>query len=126
MSTIIIFKKPLTRGFGWYISDYQLRKINMQRRDYLAIILIGAGSSWARDPDPEIAVARVSKLIVSDWGSIYKLDGCKTIVNLFDVTGNESVHWGYDGIHGDRENEFPITKIETREVTLGKLRRKVA
>jgi len=87
-------------------------------KDYIAIILIGGGSSWARDPDPERAIARVAKIFKSDWKSLFKLDGVEVRVNLWDVTGNESVHWDDCGMHGDCEADHPITRVETRSVTL--------
>lgn len=87
-------------------------------KDFLAVCLIGAGSSWGRCPDPERAIKNCTEALVSDWGSIYKLDGAEVMVNLFDVTGNDTVRWDVDGIHGDREEEFPIKRIEVRTVKL--------
>lgn len=86
-------------------------------KDYIAIVLIGGGSSWARGPDLEKAVADVLWYLKHDWGSIFNLDGAEVHVNVWDVTGNDVVHWDECGMHGDRE-DCPITKVETRTVTL--------
>ena len=92
-------------------------------KDYIAIVLLGGGSSWSRGPDAEKAIERVLWYVKHDWGSIFKMDGVEVRVNVWDVTGNDQVHWNDCGMHGDREADFPITKVETRAVTLSDKRR---
>jgi hypothetical protein len=67
--------------------------------DYLAIILIGAGSSYARGPDKQDAIDRVAKIAASDWSGLYDLDGKECTVNVFTVTGHEKVWWDDQGVH---------------------------
>lgn len=83
-------------------------------RDYIAIILVGSGSSFARGPDKEDCVARVKKTVVSDWSSLFKLKGSKATVNVVDVTGHDEVWWDDRGVHveGDPEPALPIEKVE--------------
>jgi hypothetical protein len=70
-----------------------------QKKDYLAIILVGAGSSYARGPDRDDCIARVSRMVVADWSSLYDVAGKEATVNVFDVTGHESVWWDSRGVH---------------------------
>lgn len=83
-------------------------------RDYLAIILIGAGSSWARGPNKDDVVARVKRGVVADWSSLFKLKGAEATVNVVDVTGYDEVWWDDRGIHvgGDPEPSLPVERIK--------------
>ena len=94
--------------------------------DYIAIVLLGGGSSWARNSNPEAAISQVTKHLVNDWSRIFNLSGAEVRVNLWDVTGNDSVHWDDEGMHGDKQDEHPITKVETRKVTLPGKRKRAA
>lgn len=94
--------------------------------DFLAVCLIGAGSAWGRAPDLDTAVKRCTEALIMDWGSVYKLDGVEVTINLYEVTGNDSVWWDHQGMHADKEAEHPITKLGLREVTLSDKRRRRA
>ena len=95
-------------------------------KDYLAIILLGGGSSWARGPDAEKAITDVTKQVKSDWGRLFNLEGVEVRVNLWDITGNDVVYWDDCGMHADNQEQFPITKVETRIITLPGKRKVVA
>ena len=86
------------------------------KRSYLAFTTIGAGGSWARDDSPDAAVARLAKIIVSDWGSLYKLDGVEMKAGVYDVTGRD-VRMGYNGVH-DEADGTEIERLELRTIKL--------
>ena len=82
--------------------------------DYLAITLIGAGSSYARGSDIQDVVKRLGKTIVSDWGKLYDVKGKPCEVSLFNITGIDSVFWDGTGVHpSDRPQEClpPMDRI---------------
>ncbi len=95
-------------------------------KDYLAIVLIGGGSSFGRHSDPDEVVSLATEFLVSDWGHLYKLDGVEVKVNLYDVTGNDQVWWDDCGVHSATEAEYPIQTLEMRTVKLPKKRRKAS
>lgn len=82
-------------------------------RDYLAVILVGAGSSWARGPDKADCIARVKKSVVDDWSSLFELRGKEATVNVVDVTGHDEVWWDHQGFHveGNYNPELPIEQV---------------
>jgi hypothetical protein len=61
--------------------------------DYLAVILIGGGSSWGRSPDKEEAI-RGAIRNYRDWDSIYKVSDTDVVVNIIDVKGYDQCSWG--------------------------------
>jgi hypothetical protein len=61
--------------------------------DYLAVILIGAGSSYGRSPDKEEAI-RMALRSVSDWRGMFNVDGVEFGINVVDVSGYSSCSWG--------------------------------
>lgn len=97
-------------------------------RDYLAVALIGAGSSYARGPDLEYCVTRLGKIIVSDWSSLYDVGGKPCSVNLFEVPpGFGRVRWGADGVFAEPEGGgdwLALDRLELREITLPRKRRR--
>lgn len=93
------------------------------RRDFIAIIMVGAGSSYARGPDRDDCIDRVKRMVVADWSSLFDLAGKEAIVNVVDVTGHERVWWDHRGVHveGDPEPTLPIEQVK---VTLPQRRRR--
>lgn len=87
-------------------------------QEFLAVCMIGAGSSWGRASTQDEAVEFCTDSIISDWGSIYKLDGQEVIISCYDITGNDVVRLEYTGLIGDNEEEHPIKFIEHRDVIL--------
>lgn len=94
------------------------------KRDFLAIVLIGAGSSYARGPDLEDCVKRVGRCVVDDWSTLYDVAGKPCDVNLYEVTGHESVFWDGLGVHPSEEPETCLPRLELRKITLPNKRRR--
>jgi hypothetical protein len=72
--------------------------------DYLAVILIGTGSSWGRAPVKEEAVQNAIRNY-RDWGVYYKVADTDVIVNVVDVGGFDVVSWDDRGVYGKRDGE---------------------
>ena len=70
--------------------------------DYLAIIPIGAGSSWGRSPDKEVAIKNAVTAL-KDWTVYYDLSGVEITINVIDVMGYGTVVWDNRGVHGKNE-----------------------
>lgn len=98
-----------------------------EKKDYLAVILIGAGSSYARGPDREDCIARVKKMVVQDWSSLFEVAGKEATVNVVDVTGHEKVWWDHSGFHtnADPAKDAKLD-VEYLNVTLPEKRRERA
>ena len=61
--------------------------------DYLAVILIGGGSSWGRSPDKETAIKRAITAL-RDWTAYYQLSNTEVTINVIDVQGFGDCSWG--------------------------------
>jgi len=83
-------------------------------RDYLAIILVGCGSSYARGSDRQDCIDRVRKIAVSDWKTLFNLKGKEATVNVVDVTGHDDVWWDSRGVHveGQPDLALPIEQVK--------------
>jgi hypothetical protein len=91
-------------------------------RDYLVTCCLGhGGGSWARDKDLERAVKRCRQIVYADWRNLYKLDGEEVLLNLYDVTGQDSIEIGHGFIKGDN-TDAPIQRLGTRLVRMPKSR----
>jgi hypothetical protein len=88
--------------------------------DFLAIIMVGAGSSYARGPDREDCIERVKRTVVSDWQTLFDLGGKEATVNVVDVTGHDEVWWDSRGVHVEGQPELALP-IEQVKVTLPSL-----
>jgi hypothetical protein len=89
------------------------------KKDYIAILLVGAGSSYARGPDKQDCIDRVGKIAVSDWSSLFDLRGKEATVNVVDVTGHEQVWWDARGVHVEGKPDLALP-IEQVKITLPK------
>jgi|GEM_PF-3446542 len=75
----------------------------MSDSDFLAVITINGGSSWARHRIKDKAIANVAKIFRSDWGRLFHLKkGDERTVEVVDVTGYDDICWGYDAEDGRR------------------------
>ena len=82
-------------------------------KDYLAIILIGAGSTFARGTDRDDTARRCVSICASDWGGLYDLAEKDVQVNVFDVTGHDKVWWDSRGLwSGETQLDVP-KEVET-------------
>ena len=95
------------------------------KKDFLAIMMIGAGSSYARGPDRQDTIDRCAKIAVSDWGSLYDMSGKETTINVVDVTGYEKIWWDSRGVHtAEDPKDDAVLPVEQVKVTLHKHRRR--
>lgn len=99
-------------------------------RDYLAVILIGSGSSWGRSPDKEDAIKRALRAY-RDWDSLFDIYDKDVLINVVNVAGYSDCRWGgYPGgwMYGKNEAtgaDEPIKrKIEHVTRRMEKRRRK--
>jgi hypothetical protein len=112
-----IIVTPRGRGLcAWFFEIVEV-KMTKEKRDYLAIILVGSGSSYARGPDKQDCINRVRRTVVSDWSSLFKLKGQQATVNVVDVTGHESIYWDDRGVHVEGKEDVALP-IEQVKVTL--------
>jgi hypothetical protein len=86
--------------------------------DYLAIAIIGAGSSYARDPNKEAAIARCKKIVEQDWASMFDLHNKPCKINVYDVTGYDDLFWDDRGVHPSTDPETCLPRLELSEVVL--------
>lgn len=93
-------------------------------KDYLAICLLGSGSSYGRAPDKDKAIANCKRSLETDWSSIFDLDGKTAKINVYDVTGHDKLWWDERGVHPDNEPTKSIDRLELVEVTLKVPKRK--
>lgn len=69
-------------------------------QNFLAIVLIGGGSSWYEDADVDKAIKGAAKLVRRDWGHIYDMKKTKIRVNVFDLTGHGEWSATHEGVFG--------------------------
>lgn len=90
--------------------------------DYIAIILIGGGSSWFRAPTKQAALKGVARLVRADWGKLFKLTKGEIVpATLVDVTGHDDVSWDAHGVwsdDGETRTRIPADRILRRSVKL--------
>lgn len=97
------------------------------KQDWLAIILIGCGSSFARGPDRQDCIDRVVRMAVSDWSSLFDLAGKEAVVNVYDVTGRSEVWWEARGVFSKEDAELgPVPQGEVVRTTFPTRRRRRA
>ena len=94
------------------------------QKDIIAILLVGAGSSFGRAPTEEQAIEKCAKTAVADWSSMFDLAGKEATINLFDVTGHDNIFWDMNGVHPKDDPEKNLPKLGERKVTLPAKRRR--
>lgn len=72
------------------------------QHDYIAVVLIGSGSSHGRSSDKEKAIT-YCKRYLKDWESLFKLKGERLFMRIIDVIGYGAVQWDERGFHGKNE-----------------------
>ena len=73
-----------------------------EEHDYLAIIPIGAGSTFGRGRDKEKAI-RTALAHLRDWDSLYNTSEIQVTINVVDIHGYGDCDWGFDGLQGVNE-----------------------
>jgi hypothetical protein len=94
------------------------------KQEFLAILLVGAGSSHARGPDLEDTIKRCSRIAVDDWSSLFDLGGKEAQINVYDVTDHEALFWDERGVHPESDPSKSIDRLELRTVTLPQPKRR--
>jgi hypothetical protein len=84
---------------------------HVEKHDYLAVVFIGAGSSYGRSGNKEVAIENCMRAL-KDWGVYYKLEGHKFTVNVMDVNGWDTVAWDDRGFWGKNPGDAKATKLE--------------
>lgn len=79
--------------------------------DYLAVVYIGAGSSYGRSPTKEQAIENCMRAL-RDWNSIYVLEGHTFTLNVLDVQGWDKVLWDHRGFHGKNPGDEKYTDLD--------------
>jgi hypothetical protein len=81
-----------------------------QTPDYLAIVFIGAGSSYGRASTEFEAVSLAKASVEKDWAKYYVFEPDKVFTaHVFDVTGHDKIFWGDHGVFiaGDNPERIP-------------------
>jgi hypothetical protein len=74
------------------------RETKKMTKDYLAIVLIGAGSTFARGEDKDATVKKCARGVMRDWSRLFDVKGKEVTVNVFDVTGHDDLRWDNEGV----------------------------
>lgn len=75
------------------------------KKDYLAIIRIGSGSSYGRDASIFDAVEHAIRICILDWSRYYVLENSGIKVQVFDVTGRDELEWDDHGVYCNETHE---------------------
>jgi hypothetical protein len=89
--------------------------------EYIAFVLIGAGSTWGRSKDKEEAITEALNQL-RGWDQYYDVYDKDVRVNIMDATGYDEVSWDDNGMYGTREGgdgkyeniDRPIERITRR------------
>jgi hypothetical protein len=87
--------------------------------DFLAVTLIGAGSSWGRSPDKETAIQNCVEHLIEDWSALYLLQGMAKTVTVYNVEGHDEVWWDARDVYGKNPDAPKPEVVEYRKVDLG-------
>lgn len=87
------------------------------KHDYLAVVFIGAGSSYGRSGNKEVAIETCLRAL-KDWSVYYKIEGETFKVCVLDVHGWETVAWDDRGFWGKNPGDAKATKLETSNMEI--------
>lgn len=79
--------------------------------DYIAFILVGAGSAWGRSSDKEEAINNALKQL-RGWDKYFEVYDVDVHINVIEVSGYDDVIWDDFGIHGKRTDASDYEKID--------------
>jgi len=92
--------------------------------DYLALCMVGGGSSYGRAPTKEEAVANCKRSLEVDWKSVYDLDGTTAYIGVYDLTHHGDVWWDHSGhVHPNEGGTVPLLELVAATLTVKKKRR---
>lgn len=91
------------------------------KKDYLAIIRIGGGSTFGRDESIFDAVEHAVRICILDCHRYYLLEGKKLNVQVFDVTGRDELTWDDQGVYctdtGEAVEPLKVVTVQLPELT---------
>ena len=76
------------------------------KKDYLAIIRIGGGSSYGRAASIFDAVESAIRICILDWSRYYELEDSAIKVQVFDVTGRDELTWDDHSVYCTETQEI--------------------
>lgn len=81
-------------------------------KDYIAVVFVGTGSSWARGDNKEEVAKRVMRNARKEWGDFYDFGSVKPRkVHVWDVTGFDKLWWDFTGMYPEGSDKA----IDTHE-----------
>ena len=91
------------------------------KKDYLAIIRIGGGSTFGRDESIFDAVEHAVRICILDCHRYYQLEGARLSVQVFDVTGRTELTWDDQGVYctdtGETVKPLKVIAVQLPELT---------
>ena len=91
-------------------------KTKQEKRDYVAVVFVGSGSTYYRCDDKVKAATLAMEFAKRDWRDFYEFGKRQTRqINVWDVTGHDKVVWDFGGMF-DAETKALIDTHEIVEV----------
>ena len=91
------------------------------KKDYLAIIRIGGGSTFGRDESIFDAVEHAVRICILDCHRYYQIEGARLRVQVFDVTGRTELTWDDQGVYctdtGETVKPLKVIAVQLPELT---------
>lgn len=98
-----------------------INEMTIMKKDYLAIIRIGGGSSYGRDASIFDAVESAIRICLLDWSRYYELEGRTLSVQVLDVSGRTDLGWDDQGVYctdtGDTVEPLKFVTVQLPELT---------
>lgn len=94
---------------------------------FLALALIGAGSSYGRATDKQVAIDICAKQVLADWSGFYDVAGKELSVNVFDIGDISEVQFSDRGVcHYPEDDKKPvwIDRLELAKVIVPSKKRR--
>jgi hypothetical protein len=85
------------------------------KKDYMAVIIVGAGGTHARGDDLVETAKRAVRTVREDWGQLYDWPKNHSFkVGMYDVTGHDEVAYGSDGVfvkHDGKTKRIELARV---------------
>lgn len=98
-----------------------MNHISHIKKDYLAIIHIGGGSTYGRDESIFEAVEGAVRICILDCYRYCQLEGKTLNVQVFDVTGRTELTWDNQGVYctdtGETVEPLKVVTLQLPELT---------
>lgn len=90
------------------------------KKDYLAIIRIGGGSTYGRDGNIFDAVESAVRICILDCHRYYQLEGRTLSVQVLDVTGRDELTWDDHNVYctdtGETVEPLKVVTVQLPEL----------